>query len=155
MAAVGIEADPLAFSAGYLQHLSTHTDLLDGAEEVVARLARISRLMIITNGLKDVQRPRFAGAVISRHFEDFVISEEVQAGKPDAEIFAEAFRRMNNPAKNEVLIIGDSLTSDIQGGINFGIDTCWYNPRRKPREPNFEASYEIAHLKELLPLIAD
>ena len=152
-AVIGIKADPLAFSAGYLQQLATHTDLLDGAAEVVARLAQVARLMIITNGLKDVQRPRFAAAPISRHFEDFVISEEVRAGKPDPQIFAEAFGRMQNPAKDEVLIIGDSLTSDIKGGNDFGIDTCWYNPAGKSRDPDIEPRYEIAHLRELLPLM--
>ncbi len=152
-AAIGINADPLTFSAGYLQNLSTHTDLLDGAAEVVAELAQVARLMIITNGLKDVQRPRFAAAAISQHFEDFVISEEVRAGKPDPKIFAEAFRRMQHPPQSEVLIIGDSLTSDIKGGNNFGIDTCWYNPGRKPRDPEYKSRYEITHLRELLAIV--
>jgi len=152
-AAIGIEADPAAFSTGYLRHLSTHTDLLDGAAEVVARLAKVSRLMIITNGLQDVQRPRFAAASISRHFEDFVISEEVRAAKPDPRIFAEAFRRMGHPPKDEVLIIGDSLTSDIKGGNDFGIDTCWYNPRHKPCDQDVEIRHEIQRLHELLAIV--
>lgn len=151
-AAVGIEADPLAFSAGYLRHLSTHTDLLDGAEEVVPRLAQVAQLMIITNGLRDVQRPRFAAASISRHFEDFVISEEVRAAKPDRKIFAEAFGRMRHPPPDKVLIIGDSLTSDIKGGNDFGIDTCWYNPRGKPCDQDVDIRYEIRHLHELLAI---
>lgn len=151
-AEVGVEADPEAFSSSYLKNLSSHTDLLADAEDVVRQLAQKTNLMIITNGLKEVQRPRFAAASISRYFEDFVISEEVGAAKPDPKIFDEAFARMGNPAKSEVLIIGDSLTSDIKGGNNYGIDTCWFNPASRARDHQVEISYEIAHLSELLSL---
>jgi len=153
-AALAVEADPAAFSDSYLKSLSDHSDLYDGTAEVINQLAAIANLMIITNGLKEVQRPRFARATISKYFADFVISEEVGAAKPDPKIFAEAFRRMNNPARSEVLIIGDSLTSDIKGGNNYEIDTCWFNPARKPRDRDVEIKYEITHLAELLTIVA-
>lgn len=152
-AAVGITADPAAFSGRYLQNLAGHTDLIDGAEEVVAALAGQARLMIITNGLREVQRPRFAAAAISRHFADFVISEEVGAAKPDPRIFDAAFARMGHPDRREVLIIGDSPTSDIAGGRDYGIATCWYNPSGRGLPAGIVPHHEISDLREL-PAIA-
>lgn len=75
-----------------------------------------------------MQHPRLERSGLKPHFATVIISEEVGVAKPDAGIFDIAFTRMNQPAKNEVLIIGDSLSSDIIGGINYGIDTCWFNP---------------------------
>ena len=73
-----------------------------------------------------------AKSTIGEYFADVVISEEAGAAKPDKRIFDVAFSRMNNPKKEEVLIVGDSLTSDIKGGSDYGIDTCWFNPEQKP-----------------------
>jgi YjjG family noncanonical pyrimidine nucleotidase len=151
-AALELSADPAAFAPAYLRHLSGHADLLPDAEAVVQRLAAVADLMIITNGLQEVQRPRFARATISKYFVDFVISEEVGAAKPDRRIFAEAFARMNQPAPDAVLIVGDSLSSDIQGGNNARIDTCWFNPAGQPRDQDVKIDFEIACLTELLTL---
>ena len=60
---------------------------------------------------------------------------------------------MGNPAKEDVLIVGDSLTSDIKGGSLYGIDTCWFNPGQQPRDPDLEIRYEIAELAELLEIV--
>lgn len=154
-AALEITCDAQAFGERYLANLSANSDLLAGAENVVKELASRTRLMMITNGLLEVQRPRFARTTIRPYFEDFVISEEVGSAKPHAKIFDAAFRLMGGPEKSEVLIVGDSLSSDIQGGINYGIDTCWYNPAQKPRERDLEIRYEITCLSELLKLQAE
>jgi 2-haloacid dehalogenase len=109
--------------------------------------------MIITNGLRDVQRPRIAKSAIGGCFAGVVISEEVGASKPDGRIFEVAFERMGCPRKEDVLIVGDSLSSDMQGGSDYGIDTCWFNPQKKPRDPDVEIDYEIRDLRELLALV--
>ena len=126
--AAELEIDAQAFGARYLKCLAARSDLIAGAEEILRRLRGKVRMILLTNGLKDVQRPRLAGSPIEGYFEDVVISEEVGAVKPDPEIFDVAFSRMGQPNKNKVLIVGDSLTSDIRGGSDYGIDTCWYNP---------------------------
>ena len=151
--AIELESSPEIFSQRYLKNLSDNADLIEGAEEVVRRLSDKVDLMVITNGLTDVQRSRFAKSPISDYFADIVISEEVGAAKPDKKIFDEAFRRMNFPRKAEVLIVGDSLTSDIQGGNNYGIDACWFNPAQKPCDQNVEIQYEISHLRDLLAIV--
>jgi 2-haloacid dehalogenase len=149
---INIQADAQNFSAQYLLNLATRTDLMAGAEELVRALATKCNLAIITNGLADVQRPRFKQSSIYGYFAAIIISEEVGAAKPTSQIFDVAFAKMEYPAKNEVLIIGDSLTSDIQGGTDYGIDTCWFNPNGKTNG-RLACTYEIAQLNQLLPLL--
>lgn len=140
------------FSPRYLRHLSQRGELILGAEEVVAALAQNFELALITNGLTDVQRPRFAASALRDYFNATIISEEVGAAKPDTRIFDVAFAKMGEPDKAEVLIIGDSLTSDIQGGVNYGIDTCWFNPAGKPKASSPTPTLEITSLAELLKI---
>lgn len=150
---INIEADPAKFSQRYLWHLADSSDLIEGAEETVSALYGQIGLVIITNGLQDVQRPRLAKSVISNYLADVVISEEVGAAKPDKKIFDVAFSRMGNPRQEEVLIVGDSLTSDIKGGNNYGIDTCWFNPRQRLCNLDVEILYEISHLSEIVSIV--
>jgi len=149
--AVNLPVDAEAFSRQYLVQLSQAGHLLDGAEALLRQLAQTHRIAIITNGIAAVQRPRLAASPIHDLVEAFVISEEVGAAKPDPAIFDVAFARMGQPAKSEVLIIGDSLTSDMQGGLNYGIDTCWFNPAGKPA--SLPVTYEIRALAELSSLL--
>lgn len=150
--ALAIQADPHRFSPAYLANLAQEAGLLDGAEAVVKQLAGQFNLAIITNGLTEVQRPRFGRSTIITHIREIIISEEVGAAKPDPQIFEVAFAHMNHPAKSQVLIIGDSLTSDIQGGVNYGIDTCWFNPAGQNSD-HISRTYEIRCLTELPGLL--
>ncbi len=151
--AIELRADPQAFSPAYLANLAEQTGLIDGALEAVKLLANRFDLAIITNGLTEVQRPRFANSAIYKYLKQIIISDEVGVAKPDPRIFDIAFARMNQPPKEVVLIIGDSLTSDIQGGLNYGIDTCWFNPAGKRNEHQIAATFEIRRLDELLKLL--
>jgi len=153
--AIGIDCDPGEFSKRYLANLALGTVLIEGAEDVVKSLYGRVGLLLITNGLADVQRPRFARSAVGQYFSDVVISEEVGVAKPDTAIFEVAFAKMGLPRKEEVLIVGDSLTSDIKGGHNYGIDTCWFNPKRKPSHSGVVAHYEIGELHELPLLLED
>jgi YjjG family noncanonical pyrimidine nucleotidase len=150
---VGVQSDAVAFGQNYLKNLSACSDLIDGAEQVISELYGKVKLMLITNGLKDVQRPRFGRSSIRKYFADIIISEEVGCAKPDAEIFKIAFDKMGNPPSQAVLMIGDSLSSDIQGGNNAGIDTCWYNPAKLPHNGQYQINYEINRLQELPAIV--
>jgi 2-haloacid dehalogenase len=152
---IGIETDAAAFSVRYLGNLAKGTYLIEGAEEIVGHLHGKVSMLIVTNGLADVQRPRFAKSTIIDYFEDCVISEEVGSAKPDSAIFDIAFERMSNPARSDVLMVGDSLTSDITGGIGYGIDVCWFNPEGIPHPPELEIQYEISELGELVGILSD
>ena len=106
-------------------------------------------MVLLTNGLSSVQHPRFRRSSIFHYFDSVVVSEDVGIAKPHSGIFEHTMKTLGHSCKNDVLMIGDNLRSDIQGGVNFGIDTCWYNPNRKKNESGITPSYEIEHLLQL------
>lgn len=150
---LGMSADPAEFSRRYLVILGGQTALLDGAEAIVRGLHGKLGLLLLTNGLADVQRPRFAASAIGEFFSEIVISEEVGVAKPDPAIFDLAFDRIGRPPRSSVLVVGDSLTSDVAGGIAAGIDTCWYNPAGVANGHGVEPTYEIRALADLLEIV--
>lgn len=151
--AVGLSANSAEFSGHYLEILGAQTALLDGAEELVRTLTGKARMLLITNGLAEVQVPRFAASAIRDCFAEIVISGEIGLAKPDPAIFEYAFERIDRPAKERVLMIGDNLGSDILGGANYGLDTCWFNPAGTPNGHGVEPTYEIRELREVLEII--
>lgn len=151
--AIGIAGDPAEFSRAYLRHLAEAADLLDGAEAALQALHGRVGLALITNGLQAVQRSRLMRSGIVSYLEAIIISEEVGFSKPHPGIFDIAFRRMNQPAKAEVLMVGDSPSSDILGGNRYGIDTCWFNPTQRPRPDGMVVDYEISRLEALLEIV--
>lgn len=151
--ALGMTGDAPGASTRYIAHLSRGTHLIEGAEALIDHLAPRYRLAIITNGLSAVQRSRFAGSAIGHRFDPVIISDELGVAKPDPRIFDAAFEAMGWPAKDEVLLIGDSLSSDMKGGVGYGVDTCWYNPRRTPAPPSLAITHELDELAALLSLL--
>ena len=137
----------------YVEQLGLCTDLIDGAYAVLQILSRNSRIAIVTNGLEAVQRSRLRHSTIHPFITELVISEEVGAAKPHPAFFDAAFARTGNPPKRDVLIIGDSLSSDMQGGLNYGIDTCWYNPGGESKPESLSITYEITRLQDLLAAV--
>jgi 2-haloacid dehalogenase len=146
-----LNGDPQTVSPLYLRNLALGTDLLSGAEKVIGELKNRYHLALVTNGLKDVQRPRLAGSALHDSFEKVFISEEIGAAKPSHEYFEAVFREIGQPPKESVLLIGDSLTSDMRGGVEYGIHTCWYNPTDKTTE--LPVTYQISQLQELIELL--
>jgi 2-haloacid dehalogenase len=152
-AKVGLSADAAVFSGHYLEILGRQTTLLAGAEAFLRSSPERLHLLLITNGLAEVQVPRFAASTISDCFEEIVISGEIGLAKPDPAIFDFAFERIGRPAKDRVLMVGDNLGSDILGGANYGLDTCWYNPAGTLNGHGVEPTYEIRELREILDLL--
>ncbi len=150
---LNLEVDGQSFSDVYLAHLGRGSYLLDGAEPLLASLDGRFNLLLITNGIADVQRPRLAASTIKQYFPIVIISGEVGAAKPHPKIFDAAFEAMGWPDKEAVLIIGDSLSSDISGGHDYGIDTCWYNPKRKVSTLDLKPTYEIQELAQLQQIV--
>lgn len=147
-----LDLNPEAFSEAYLRFLGEGTFLIQGAVELCEELADY-RLAIITNGIKDVQTSRIQGSPLYDTFEQIIISEEAGYQKPETGIFDYAFAKLGITDKEKVLIVGDSLTSDIQGGVNYGIDTCWFNPLGKENTSGVQPKYEIRSLSELLDIV--
>ncbi len=136
--------------------ISTMTELckpLDGASELLDALNGKVKMGIITNGFIDMQEKRLAHTGLRKHFDLLIISEEVGIAKPHPDIFSHAFEKMGQPALERVLMVGDTPESDIMGGINAGIDTCWLNHQNKLLPASIRPHYEVTSLKALQNLL--
>ena len=142
---------PEDISPVYLTNISQGIDLLDGAEEIVKYFHAKCEIALATNGLSDVQNPRFAASRLAVYFKHIFISEEIGHPKPDKEYFEYIFKKL--PYHESSIIVGDSLSSDIKGGNDFGIDTCWFNPKNIKNESEIIPTYEIHDLAELKEII--
>jgi 2-haloacid dehalogenase len=151
---LGIGAEPESFNVDFMNDLGQQTQLLPGAESIVRDLSSRFQLLLATNGIAVVQRPRFARSSIRKYFEDVVISDEIGVAKPQTGFMEEAFLRMGDPPKSEVLMIGDSLSSDISAGANYGIDTCWFNPDRLPLDGFPKPTFTIEDLSEIDAIVS-
>ncbi len=144
---MGLELSPREVSPLYLQNLSRGVDLLPSAEEIVRHFHGKCEIALATNGLSDVQRPRFAASRLAGYFQHIFISEEIGSPKPFPEFFKHVFQKL--PYQEETVIVGDNFSSDIRGGYDFGIDTCWFNPNKEIKESGIIPTYEISDLYEL------
>lgn len=127
----GCPEKALEMSRLYIENLSEQTYLLDGAYELCARLSGLADMYIVTNGVEYVQRKRLGSFAMKEFFSEYFISGVIGHEKPSVKFFEAVSSMIPNFDKSSAVMIGDSLSSDIQGGINFGIDTCWYNPKGK------------------------
>jgi len=145
--------DEHEFASSYMHHLSNASFLYDSSVDVLSKLSQNYKLLIITNGLSVVQTKRIKCSNVAHFFEYIIISEDVGVSKPDPYIFEHTLKNVVYTDKSKVLIVGDSLTSDIQGGINFGIDTCWFNPNTLINNKDINQTYETDDLMKLSELI--
>lgn len=151
--ALGVDADPREASEEYVRLLGIGHYFLPGAEEAVESLSKKYRLFLASNGNASVQKGRMTSANLYRFFEKVFVSEEIGANKPSAEYFERSFAQIPGFDKSKAIIVGDSLSSDIRGGNNAGIATCWVNPKGLPRREGIRVDYEIKALSELPALL--
>lgn len=151
---LGLDCDILAISRLYEDYLHEGHYVIDGAVEVLENLINMgARLYIVTNGVLSIQNARMKGSGVGKYFKVHFISEQVGYPKPKIEFFNHCFERIDDFDKSKTMIVGDSLTSDIQGGINAGIDTCWYNPKREKNTRDITPTYEIYNLAQLFDIV--
>ncbi len=139
----------------YLNHLAQHPDMIPGVTNVLDELAEVATLAIVSNGVEKVQKQRAKDSGIDRYMEEVFISEAVGCDKPARKFFEHVLRVLGVEQRKHVLVVGDSLTSDIQGGINAGLDTCWYNPNGAENHTDIRPTYEIRSLEELFPIVME
>ena len=152
-AEMGITVEPVKVARAYEDNLSVGHYFLPGAEEAVERLSKKYKLYLASNGTAKVQAGRLKSANISRFFEEVFVSQELGANKPSLEYFEKCFARIPDFDKTKAIIVGDSLTSDILGGQNAGIATCWVNPNHKQGRDDIRVDYEIQALSQLEELL--
>lgn len=147
--ALEVEADPEQVGVDYLAAFAAGAHLIDGAAEAVAALADRMTIVAVTNGFGDVQHERLQRSGLDRYLAGVVVSDEVGAAKPQPEIFDAAFAVAGDPPRDQVAIVGDSLTSDIAGGRAYGITTVWVNPSGVDPAPHPAPDHEVRRLADL------
>ena len=154
--AINAAGDGAEMNRCYLDHLSSHPDLMTpNVPDVLGELSEVATLAVVTNGFEKVQSRRVAESGIGAYLEDVFVSEKLDSEKPSRRIFDSALRALGVENREHVLMVGDSLTSDIQGGANAGLDTCWFNPNHTENPGKVIPTYEIASLEELYPLVME
>ena len=133
----------------YREYLSKSTHMLDGAIDLLKGLHRRYRMGLITNGMKEVQRPRLASTGLGDYFEFIVISDEIGVAKPSPRFFDHAYRSMNGVDKSSVLVIGDNPNADVRGGLDYGFDACWLRHPGVADRPKLAATFTIRDVREL------
>lgn len=147
-----LDIDPVLFGQKYIENLGKEVHMIEGVEEMFASIKDL-RIALLTNGFKDAQHARVNGSALKNLFEIIITSEETGFQKPQKEIFSYALEKLQISDPTRVLMIGDSLTSDIQGGNNFGIDTCWFNPTKKLNVTDIQPTFEIHTWTKLAEVI--
>ena len=149
---LGKQADPVACARSYEKNLSQGHYFLPGAQEALDRLYGKYRLFLASNGTARVQHSRLTSADLYRYFEQVFISQELGFNKPSKEFFDACFAQMPGFSPEKTVMVGDSLSSDIQGGINAGITTIWVNPK-KENCGSIRPDYQIGNLTQLEVLL--
>lgn len=147
----GVAADHNETRAFYEKTLGQGHFFMDGAEELLDALYKKYRLYLVSNGTASVQKGRLESSGIEKYFDGIFISQTVGFNKPDVRFFEKVFESIPDFKKEETVIIGDSLTSDIQGGINAGIKTVWFAEGKENSElPDItvRSLYEIINIFE-------
>lgn len=148
-----INEDGIAFEDEYQTELGKGYHLIPHALEVIQTLSQKYRLFVVTNGVSKTQYSRLKGCGLDIYFKNIFVSEDAGYQKPRKEYFDYCFQRIDHLNLNQTLIIGDSLSSDIQGGVNVGIDTCWMNPDHIVNEKHLPITYTITDLRELYDIL--
>lgn len=150
---LGRTVDGLEVELFYRSLLDQSAILIDGALELCAYLKERYDLYIVTNGTSSTQYKRLAASGLDQYVKDIFVSEDAGSQKPQKEYFDYCFTRIPNADPSRMLLVGDSLQSDIRGGNAAGTDTCWYNPGGLLRQDGIRVDYEIRELEELKKLL--
>ncbi len=137
----------------YQLALGDTIEFVGNAKEILLSQKGKYIIAAVTNGTKIAQDKKLRASGLDKIFDAIFISENVGYEKPNKEFFDYVFKTLNIKDKSEVIIIGDSLTGDIKGGYMAGIDTCWYNPSRKPNTLGIPITYEIDNIGKLADIV--
>ena len=150
---LGIPAQPQAIAKGYEHNLGLGHYFLPGAKEALDTLRGKYRLFLASNGTASVQHSRLTSAGLYPYFEKVFVSQALGANKPSRAFFDACAARIPGYDPRKALMVGDSLTSDILGGINAGMKTCWVCPRGAQGRPDIVPDYRIEALSQLPELL--
>ena len=148
----GLDGDPQQMAEDYFDFLSEGYDLIDGADKALEYIkSQGYTVCITTNGMSRTQYRRINNCSIKQFFDYIFVSEDAGHQKQEVEYFDYLMANTSEKDKSKILVIGDSMSSDILGGINFQVDTCWLNPKGKSGQ--YEATYEIANIMQICEIL--
>ncbi|MGX7420013.1 YjjG family noncanonical pyrimidine nucleotidase [Carnobacterium gallinarum] len=147
------EVDGVKMEQSYRRFLEEGHELVDGAFDLILNLKENYELYIVTNGVSKTQDKRLRDSGLHPLFKDIFVSEDTGYQKPMREYFDYVFERIPNFNLEKTLIIGDTLGSDILGGANVGMDTCWFNPSLKENTTDITPTYELKTLDGLYGIL--
>ncbi|MBR4296510.1 MAG: YjjG family noncanonical pyrimidine nucleotidase [Clostridia bacterium] len=149
----GFVCDCHSIAKDYTDMLSKQHFLIDGALEICRTLSEFCRLFIITNGIEYVQKNRMELSPLKEYFDALFISGEIGYEKPSVHFFDAVKRGISDFSSERSLVVGDSLTSDMKGGIDAGVDCCYFDPKGNGIPQNMPIKYRIEKLSELQKII--
>ena len=150
---MGIKDELTGFEEEYQLALGRGGFLIPQALEVCRQLSGLCRLYIVTNGVEATQNSRLDRSGLRPYLSGVFVSETTGYQKPQKEYFDYVFSEIPDFDRENTLMVGDSLNSDMKGGANAGLDVCWYNPEKKPNCVGVKVNYEISSLKELTDIV--
>lgn len=147
-----LEGDPIKMAEDYFDFLSQGYDLIEGADKALDYIkSKGYTVCITTNGMSRTQYRRIENCSIKQYFDYIFVSEDAGSQKPEVEYFDFVMANTPEKDKSKILVIGDSMSSDILGGINFGVDTCWLNPKGTPGA--YKTTYEITNIMQICDIL--
>lgn len=149
----GLQCDPMMVNDHYMEELSKGHLFMDGAEELLKALYGKYRLYLASNGTAWVQERRLKSADIGHYFDGIFISQQIGFDKPDPRFFEGCICQIPDYKREETIMVGDSLTSDINGGQSMGFRTLWFNPKAKENASEIQPDYSFSHLSQLPDLL--
>ncbi len=151
--ALGAEGDGVELNKIYMGYLCNGGRTLDGAHNICRKLSESgAKLYIITNGTTHIQKSRFSRSGLEKYIDGVFISDEIGFQKPKKEYFDAVFKSIDEADKSRIIVVGDSPSSDIAGGINTGLDTCRFNPKRLP-DGKYTPTYTVHELSEIFGIV--
>lgn len=141
------------FNEEYQCRLGDKVKFNDNAYKILNSLKPIIKQYATTDGTIATQKNELKNGNLLNIFDDIFISEAIGFSKPDVRFFDYIFKHIPSFDKNKIIIVGDSLTSDMQGGVNAGIKCCWYNPNHKKNNSKIPVDFEIDNLKQIYDIL--
>ncbi len=147
---------PEEMSRGYLRNVVVKSQAYEDIFGILDRLKDRYSLSVVTNGLREAQRPRIEKLNMTHYFDSIVVSDEIGVAKPDVRFFENVYTSIDHDfGKENILMIGDSLQSDIKGGNDFGVRTCWIHHEAEHNTSEVKPDYKVKNMNGFLDLMRD
>jgi YjjG family noncanonical pyrimidine nucleotidase len=146
---LGIEYDGTIIEERFENGVAKGAYPVEYAYELLEYLYKKYDIYVVSNGFRFVQESRVKIGNYDKYFKELFLSEDIGIQKPDIRFFDYCYEKIGCPPKEELILIGDSLSADIQGGINFNVETIWFNKNNEPQNDTIKPTYTVNHLKEI------